>query len=449
MYSLIIKQFIRSKTVMVTTLLILVMGVVSIFIGEQFLAKQEKAIAEVTTHQQEHIARNVSWNDKEIGLLLYYLRFALINSPDNLTALSIGQRDVNASIQNVTIRNLEGQRYDTDLYNPTSLQSGNLDFGFVIIYLFPLLIIAFTYDLLSEEKEKGTWRLVAIQSKSVQGYLLKKLSVRALLILIALLLLFMFATFKLSLAVSETLMAFAVLGSLYLFFWLALCFWVVSWQRNSSFNALTLLSVWVVLAILLPASVNNLVANLYPVPEALSTMVKQRDGYHEKWDMDKKPTMDKFYAHYPQFKKYTLPDDNFSWLWYYAMQQMGDDESNQQSEAMREKITQREKASSTAALFMPTMHAQLLFNDLAGSSLENHMNFLDHTQAFHEKMRMYFYPKIFEGASVNTVDWQQFTPEYFSEKPEINWGQAVLPLLIFIAAFSTLATINLRKIKVA
>lgn len=104
----------------ITSLLILALGIISIFTGEQFLEKQEKAIAEVTRHQQEHIARNASWHN-EIRLLLYYLRFALINSPDKLTALSIGQRDVNASIQSVTIRNLEGQRYDTDLSNPANL----------------------------------------------------------------------------------------------------------------------------------------------------------------------------------------------------------------------------------------------------------------------------------------------------------------------------------------
>ncbi|ELR69401.1 hypothetical protein C900_05091 [Fulvivirga imtechensis AK7] len=448
MYLLIIKQFIRSKAVILTTILILVLGLISIFIGNQFLVKQEKAIAEVTRHQQEHIERNVSWIDSDMGLLLYYLRFALINTPDNLTALSIGQRDVNSGIQSVTIRTLEGQKYDTDLNNPTNLQSGNLDFGFVIIYLFPLLVIAFTYDLLSEEKEKGTWRLVAIQSQSVRGYLIKKLSVRAALLYLALFVLFAIAILKLSLPINEVLMAFMALSILYLTFWLALSFWIVSLQRNSSFNLLTLLSLWVALAILLPASVNNFVANQYPVPEALSTMVKQRDGYHEKWDMEQEVTMNKFFAHYPEYQKYPLPEGNFSWLWYYAMQQMGDDESRQQSEAMRKKIMQRERASSAVALFVPTMHTQLIFHDLARSSLDDHLKFLDQTSAFHEKMRLYFYPKIFENASISDVDWKQFKPEYFADKPDINWARSMFPLLLFIIGFALWSIINLKKLKV-
>ncbi len=447
MYSLIVKQFIRSKTVVLTTLLILVMGVMSIFIGKQFLAKQEKAIAEVGIHQQEHIERNVSWHKEDIGLLLYYLRFALINTSDKLTALSIGQRDVNASIQSVTIRNLEGQQYDTDLTNPTNLQSGNLDLGFVIIYLFPLLIIVFTYDLLSEEKEKGTLRLVAIQSKSVYHYLFYKLSIRAVLLYGVLLVLFVIAISVLSIQINEALLVFIILSVLYLAFWLTLCFWVISLNRHSSFNVLSLLSLWVVLAILLPASVNNYLSNKYPVPEALSTMLKQRDGYHEKWDMEKEGTMDKFFTHYPQYKQYDLPDEDFSWLWYYAMQQLGDDDSRKESQAMREKIMQREHASRSVALLIPSMHTQLLFNDLARSSLTNHMEFLDRTHSFHEKMRLHFYPKIFENASVEAENWQQFNPEYFAEKPEVHWPRAVAPLFLITFVISIVSIFNLRTLK--
>lgn len=443
MYSLMVKQFTRSKAVVLTFILILVMGAVSIFIGRQFLLKQEKAIAKVTVHQREHIQRNVSFIDSEMGLLLYYLRFPLINKPEKLSALSIGQRDINPSIQNVTIRNLEAQKYDTDLNNPSNLLSGNLDFGFVIIYLFPLIIIAFTFNLLSEEKETGTWSLVAVQSSSILRFLFYKLSIRALLLYVMLTMLFIIAILILTLPVNEALLAFILLSILYLAFWFSLCFWIVSFRQNSSFNSLTLLSVWVFLAILLPASANNFLANKYPVPESLNTMVKQRDGLHEKYDMDKKITMDKFYAHYPQYKKYSLPDKSFSWLWYYAMQQMGDDESLQQRKEMRRKIVLREKASHSFSMVIPTMHTQLRFNELAQTSLSNHLKFLDSTNEFHEKMRLYFYPKIFENASVKNEDWNKFKPEYVSAENDVNWAITVLPCLITTTIFSLLAVINL------
>lgn len=173
MYSLVIKQFIRNNGVKIGLFLLLFCGVLSLIVGKQFVAKQAQAVAETAQYQQEHIDRNVKYHSGEMGLLLYYLRFGLVNETNPLTALTIGQRDVNASVQSLTIRGLENQKYDTDLNNALNLLLGNLDFSFVLIYLFPLLIIAFTYNILSEEKEVGTWRLVAAQTPSVLGYLLK------------------------------------------------------------------------------------------------------------------------------------------------------------------------------------------------------------------------------------------------------------------------------------
>ena len=444
MYLLIAKQFIRSKVVQLSLLLLLALGIMGVLIGKQFLQKQERTLANVTQHQQAHIARNVELHT-EMGLLLYYLRFTLIDQPDRIAGLSIGQRDVNPSVQSITIRTLEAQLHDTDLNNPSNLQSGNLDLGFVIIYLLPLVVIAFLFNLLSEEKEAGTWRLIAVQSNSTLRFLWMKLSVRMLLTYCMLGGILLFAYLILSLPVNRQLITFILVAILYTTFWFAFCFWVVSFQRNSSFNALTLLSAWLILAVLLPASVNNYVSNLYPVPESLAAMVKQREGYHEKWDMDKKITMDKFYTHYPQFKKYGVPQETFNWTWYYAMQQMGDDESLKERMAMRAKIKQRENASRWLATAIPTMHTQLLFNDIARTSLSSHLQLLDQTTEFHERLRLYFYPKIFENAPVKSEDWKKFKPEYTRAENNINITFALLPLFLLTFGLASWGVFNFRK----
>jgi ABC-2 type transport system permease protein len=176
-------------------------------------------------------------------------------------------------------------------------------------------------------------------------------------------------------------------------------------------------------------------------------MVKQRDGYHEKWDMDKSSTMERFYTHYPQYKSYGIPEQSFNWLWYYAMQQMGDDESLQTSEAMREKILQREKMSRSIAMAMPTMHTQLLFNDVARTSLTDYVQLLDSTRVFHEHMRLHFYPKIFDNAPVKDENWKRFVPEYIADRKDMNWAGMVLPLIAVITLLSVLSIANLKRMK--
>jgi ABC-2 type transport system permease protein len=181
----------------------------------------------------------------------------------------------------------------------------------------------------------------------------------------------------------------------------------------------------------LPALINTYVVTKYPVPEALELTVKQRNAYHEKWDMDKKFTMDKFYSHYPQFKSYPLPDTEFSWLWYYAMQQAGDDDSAKQSQELEQKLEQRNKASQLIAQFVPTLHAQMQLNEIAKADLGNQLLFLKETQHFHEKMRLYFYPKIFDNEDVSQENWSKFKVETFSDPTEISYLKAFLPLLLF------------------
>lgn len=446
MYSLLLKSFIRTKIFYISLVLLLSVGTVSILIGKQFLLKQEKAIVETESFQKESIERNVQYHNDDLGLLLYYLRFAFIKKPNNIKGLSIGQSDVNPSIQAVTIRGLEGQKYDTDFENPALLMSGNLDMGFVIIYLFPLVLIVLTYNILSEEREQGTWRLLAAQTTEKFKFLLKKMAIRILFLYLILGVLFVLAIAILQLQINSALFAFMGQSVLYIFFWASLCFLVISLQKNSSFNALSLISIWIILIILFPAVVNNYVVNKYPVPDALRTMVEQRNGYHEKWDLEKKVTMDKFFAHYPQYKKYPVPQDEFSWIWYYGMQQMGDDDSMEASKEMKVQILMREKMSKAVALFVPTMYTQLAFNEIAQTNLGHHMQYLEQLDGFHEDLRLYFYPKIFENYPVNREDWEAYKPQYESIVHNIGWRNSLFPLLFITLLIVVFAFFNLKKI---
>ena len=413
MYRLLFLQFLRSRAVLASLILILILGGISIGIGYQFLSQKKAAISQVEQYQQRHIKRNVDLHKDDLGLLMYYVKFAFINSPNNLAGVSMGQSDINPNVQRITIKNLEGQRYDTDLVNPMNLQSGNLDLSFVLIYLFPLLIIVFCFNLLSEETETGTWRLVSVQTPSKIKYLLTKLSVGVILIYLVLAILLLGAKIVLSIPFNLNFIMIAILSGLYVAFWFALCFFVINFKKNSGFNALLLLSIWLVLLILLPSGINAYLTNRYPVPEALSTMISQRDGYHTKWDTDKVETLKKFYKHYPQFEEFGYPTEGFNWTWYYAMQQMGDDESLEDTKALWQKMRDRTDASKQLAAFLPNMHLQLAFNELAGTDLEKHLSFLDGTGEFHEELRLFFYPKIFKELSGDTIDWTKFSPKYW------------------------------------
>ncbi|MFY9243627.1 MAG: DUF3526 domain-containing protein [Polaribacter sp.] len=420
MYFILIKQFFRSKTVLLAFGILIILGILSIGTGKQYLNQKQAAIAKTKVQQEKHIETQTSLHNDDLGLLLYYLKFSFINPVNTLAGFSIGQSDLNSHIQNVTILNLEGQKYDTDLVNPMRLHVGNLDISFLIIFLFPLLIIALNFNILSEEIEKGTWKLVTIQGKSSFKYLLKKISIRVVFISIVLGLIFLVSKLMLGIPLNIGFLQIVIISYLYILFWFAICFFVILLRKSSNTNAIALLSSWLILVVFLPVFVNNYISNTYPVEEAFTMTIKQRDEYHKKWDTDKKETLDKFYAHYPQFSNYELQEEGFSWLWYYAMQQMGDDESKQEKDAMYAKIEKRELLSKKIAQFFPPLQMQLAMNEIANTSLTDQVNFLNATTQFHEDLRLQFYPKIFDEKPANSINWNNYKPQYFESNTNFN-----------------------------
>ncbi|MGF7217230.1 ABC-2 type transport system permease protein [Spirosoma lacussanchae] len=445
MILLAVKNFVRSGGVRIGLLFLLVAGLASLLVGHQFLNRQQTAVADARAFQQKDFRRSAAVHSHELGLLLYYLKFSLVNETSPLSGLSIGQRDVNASVQSVTIRALEGQKYDADLTNPTNQLLGNLDFSFVLIYLFPLLIIAFTYNIISEEKESGTWRIVAVQSNNLLRFVGQLFLIRLLTLLGLLLILLALAVPLLGIAPDASFGLFLATSVLYVLFWFGVSVWVASLQQRSSVNAMLLLGIWLGLVVVLPAIVNTYITTRYPVPEALATTLAQRKGYHEKWDMDRTQTMTRFYAHYPQFKHNPVPDSGFSWLWYYAMQQLGDDESATQADELKARLLQREAASRTIARFIPTLHTQLQLNDLARSGLGNQLRFLDYTSRFHEKKRLYFYPKLINNAPVSAERWDAFPVETFTDRAPVGYVGVLAPLLLFILGLAGFGWVNLSR----
>ncbi len=447
MTALLIKNFLRSRGLLTGLLILFVSGLVSLHIGKRFLEKNNEIIEKTAHFQQESIARNVEFHPKEIGLLLYYVRFGLVNQMPNLTGLAIGQRDVNPSLQSVTIRNLQEQKYTSDLMNPMYQLLGNLDFSFVLIYFFPLIIIAFCFNLISEEKEEGTWSLVVSQSGNPLKMLRVKILIRYVSVAVVLMLLLIIAKFYLSISIDAAFVAFGLTAILYISFWFAVGWLIASFHRPSSQNALISLLLWVMLTLVVPALINALTVNLYPVPEAFSTVLESRDGYHNQWDEPKEPTIARFHRHYPQFSQYQHPQDkDFSWLWYYAMQQMGDDQAAAQAQSLREKLQKRNTFSSRAGMFFPAIHTQLSLNALSLSDMDNYQHFMARLEEFHEQKRLYFYPKIFTELPVANENWKAVGLEYFKDEANVNWIKILLPLLTISAVCLAWARVNFKKI---
>ena len=107
-------------------------------------------------------------------------RYAVM-PPTPLAALAVGQSDLLPYYFKVTTDAKETVLAAAELENPQRLLAGRFDLAFVLIYLYPLLILALTYNLLSAEKEQGPLVLALSQPVSLRTLLLGKVASRCVL----------------------------------------------------------------------------------------------------------------------------------------------------------------------------------------------------------------------------------------------------------------------------
>lgn len=216
--------------------------------------------------------RNAIYVGRGQGAALAYL-------PDApLAVAAVGLSDLYPQVLRVAAGSKDGFLFVDEVANPADLLNGTFDLAFVLVYIYPLLILAVAYNVLSGEREQGTLALIAASSAPLTRVLLGKLAVRVGGLVAA-------ATLTLYTGLAVTApsafqrgglagLAALTLGiGLYGAFWAGLALLVNSLRRDSAFNAAALVMAWVVLLLLAPATINAAAQVLYPAP-ARSEMVQ-------------------------------------------------------------------------------------------------------------------------------------------------------------------------------
>lgn len=412
-----LKNFLAGRAVPAGLLVMFLAGLYAIEHGRRVIAAQQAVIAATPQMQREHLEKMVALHATPDPLnTLYYLNHFTTHEPSSYAPISIGLRDVNPFNLKVRMLTLEGQLYDGDISNPATLALGNFDLAFLLVFLYPLLIIAFTHNTLSSEQEQGIWPLLCSQPVSAHKILALKAGLRFLPIVAVWLLTLLVGLLWLRLPLDQRF-GFVLLVSLsYLLFWFAASWFVMSFRRSSNFNALTLLGSWLTLTILLPAALNVALATFLPVPEALAVTVNQREGYHQQWDRPKAETMQRFFQRYPEYAGFQAPADKFSWGWYFAAQQLGDEDAAEASRQLRAKLQQRQQWTQRLAWLVPTINAQTAFNQIAQTELDNHLAYLDSVRNFHERLRLHFYPALMRNDQPPPIKWPNLPRHQFNDE---------------------------------
>lgn len=439
-----LKNFLQDRMVLAAMCALLLAGGYAIYQGGQVIAKQQAIIDQAPALQAEHIKKQLELSPQDLSNALYYIHWDTLHRPSGWAGFAIGQRDVNPYQVKVSILTLEGQLYNSETANPNNLLYGNFDAAFVLVFLLPLLVIAWCHNLLSADQESGVWNLLRAQPVAPARVICLRLALRFAVALLPAWGLIAASCLSLKSAWDLRLAYAALITAAYLAFWFALSALVISWQKSTAFNALTLLGTWIALTILAPALLNLLISTAFPVAESFAVTVKQREGYHRKWDEPKAATMQKFYEKYPAYRSFPIPEDKFSWGWYYAMQNAGDLEAGDATAQYLAKLEKRDAWTTAVAWGLPPVNAQLCFNALTKNDLRTHLAYLESVRKHHTNLREHFYPYIFRNAQVAELDLKKLPHHDFANEAQpTTFPSLVIGLLLLCALAGAWAWRNL------
>lgn len=445
-----LRNFLAGRGVLSGLLLMLVAGLVAIEHGRRTIEVQRSVLADSPRIEAEHrhkmIALHQGPEADGPGNLLYYLNFFTVREPSRYAPVAVGLRDVTPYNLKIRLLTLEGQIRDSEIGNPEAQAIGHFDLSFLLAFLYPLLIAAFLHDTLSGEREAGTWDLICSHPATRLRLLLRKAALRFAPVPFVWVMTVWMACAVLGLPLDSRLAWWLTLSLAYLAFWFCVALLVMALGRSSSFNALALLSIWLALAIVLPVAINLGIAAALPSSDALDAAVRQREGYHNKWDRPRAQTMQAFYSRYPEYARWRVPEDKFSWAWYYAMQQQGDEESAPAAERFRGVQHRREAWSRRLACLAPPALMESALTRLAGTGLTSHIEYLDSVRSFHEQLRRHFYPSLFRDPPITPVDWQAVPRHHLEDEARpVEFPPELVVLLAESAALALIARRLLQR----
>jgi ABC-2 type transport system permease protein len=186
--------------------------------------------------------------------------------PQPFSILAVGQSDILPYYGLVKMNQIQVLR-DNSLENPFLQSVGNFDFAFVLVWLIPLIVISVGYNMISSEKEQGTYNLIMSMPVTYQQILFAKISFRFLMVCLPLLLtIFVLLQFyNVDVISFDGLTLFAAV-LLYTGFWFGLCYLVNQLNTSSAANAVSLTGLWILFLLIIPATLNLLAVTLHPVP---------------------------------------------------------------------------------------------------------------------------------------------------------------------------------------
>lgn len=435
-----IRLLLRSRLALAALCAMALAAGLALVLGHAAIAERHAAIARAIDAQStQHAAylRRHAAALPDAGQIAYDTFHVVPDPPGPLAWLSLGDRQIRPAVTRVRMLGLEAQIQEGETRNPEQLVAGAFDFGFVVVFLLPLLCIALCHDLASQDREHGRAGLLGSLVVRPRRFWLWRVTARWCLACAAILLPLLAVTLAVG-AWHPALLSVALAVLAYAAVWAALCAWLVlRWRaRSSAAQATTLLALWAALVLVLPAFAGAVIALHTSAPARGEIALTHRQAVSDAWDLPKQATFDAFFRWHPEWRDTPPVTGRFHWKWYYAFQHVADRQVEPMVRAADQAVQRRQRMADRVAVVVPPMALQRLFDGFADNGADRLFAHQRAVRDFHDRLRVRFYPFVFEARPMTVADLSALprpVPAASAPRPvAIAWWGLLAALLLLL-----------------
>ncbi|WP_103865011.1 DUF3526 domain-containing protein [Aquimarina sp. I32.4] len=444
-----LKLLIRNKWIQVLSVIIIINMLFAGYNGKQKVDKRNADIENITNKvsqedqlmllqldsiKQGHTVNLSKWRVPTSPMAVgnYHPRVAAMQ-PHDMAFVAIGQSDLFTHYTRPKVVDNSLTIKHTEMTSPVQLLFGSFDLAFVVIYLLPLIIIAFTYNILSQEKESGSLRLLASQPLSIRNWVLQKVILRffwlVLITILVLTIVFVINEFSFS----ENLGAFVsciILVVAYMMFWFALAFAINLFGKSSAKNAMSLLGLWIVFVLLIPAIMGQLSSSFYPIPSRTKMLNEMRALKAETTKKQDK-ILDNFLRDHPEYASKDDQGKTSFWHRYMASQRIINDELSLLQDKYDGQLRKQHELIQQFQYTSPAIIVQQSLNAMAGTSSTNYEDYRNQVASFAQQWQDFFIPLLYKNKEFTKEQYADFPKFTYQSEAEVTITTKIVVLVLF------------------
>ncbi len=382
--------------------------------------------------------------DKAMPVGMFYrIGFLAQFPPGPLPVLATGQSDLVPGNESVALGRLAAPvNTRPEIENPSHLLAGRFDLAFALIWLYPLFLLAFLYDLMAGDRETGTLRLALSQGVSPAGWLCRRALARALPVLsLALAAVLLVGSDGYGLRLASALAVILLYG----LFWTTLAVAINAVSNSAAGAATSLGAAWVAIVLIAPTLLNLAAESLYPTPSRPELVAAGRKASREA-EQRGNELLDSFYKEHPELAP---PGKRADAL---ARKLTEQEEVTRSVAPVLEKFDQQlERQQQTVGRWRfvsPAIIAHEALTDIAGTGNWRHRAFRDQVKEFKHAISAFYTPKAHRREPLVLADIDKMPQFTFQEEPEDEWLARVSTglggMLAFSAVIGCWALLSLR-----